>query len=654
MHRVRQNFVLIVLLLLNPLVHSNQDIDVEDLLDRQVEEQSDISSYLESISSAPLNVNKASAQQLASIPWLSPIVAIRIVQYRYEHGDFKSLDEINKVKGVKKVYRKISPFLTKGKKPLSWPIKIDARHRILSKLEASKAIRQHKYAGSNIKLYQRFHVSISDYVRIGVLMEKDAGEKMPHDLLVGHLCIGLPIEHTQVILGHFTPELGQGLVFAGPYKLRKAADPLAPAKFRARGLVPYVFSAENSAFNGIGLSLRTKSFALHAFSSRQRRDARIENNQVISRPNTGLHRTEYEISIKKKLREQVHGLAFDKSLGRYSRIGVVWQKAGYEHKFAQKKDASRWSFSGDQNQIWGVNYDIVLGSVSSYGEAAQCASGGRALLVGGWIDLTPIEFTLVYRHYDKKYDNFYSQGFGEFSSTQNEHGFYFGMKYDITERTAACFYLDQWSFDWPKTFVPMPGVGADLLLSLEHSFSPQFTAMLRCCTQKKDDALPRADEFGNVLHIINQPKKSNLRFQIDCEVNKSLKLRSRFEMSMFGGANHDDTAGFLIYQDIRWQAHRACRLQMRWTFFDAPLYQLRFFQFENDVPGAMRLKMLNGRGKRWYILCFLKIKDQLRLCVKFENTYYDDKDHIGSGADVIDSQFENMISCQLDWTFEPH
>ena len=643
--------------MLNAVASSNQDIDMESLLDYQVEEQSDISAYLESLSSDPLNINEASAQQLACIPWLSPIVAIRIVRYRYEHGDFKSLDEINKIKGVKKVFRKISPFLTTGKKSLPFPVKIAARHRILSKLEASKAIQQHKYSGSNIKLYNRLRASISDYVSIGILTEKDAGEKMIQDLSVGYVSIGLREEQARIILGHFAPEIGQGLVFAGPYKLRKAGDPLAPAKFRARGLVPYVFAAENNAFCGLGLSVQAKSFAVCAFSSRQWRDARIEGNHVMSRPNTGLHRTDYEISTKKKLLEHVHGFSLDKYLGRYSRIGVVWQKAGYKHEFPKKNGENRWRFNGDQNQVFGVNYDFTRGSLSSYGEVAQCTSGGRALLLGGWVDLTPIEFTAVFRHYDKNYHNFYSQGFGEFSSTRNEHGLYFGVKYQLTECTLAGFYLDQWSFDWPKTLVPMPGVGSDLLLSFEHTFSQHLVATLRFCTQKKDDGLPIADEFGNIHQIISQPQKSNMRLQIDCDVNKNIKLRSRFEMSFFGAKGHmwqpRDTVGVFIYQDIRWQPHRSCRLQMRWTFFDAPSYPLRFYQFEHDVPGAMRIKMLNGRGKRWYLLCTFRITDQLRFCIKYENTFYDDKDQIGSGADILDSQFENMISCQLDWTFAP-
>lgn len=47
-----------------------------------------------------LNLNSATAQELAAVPAIGPELAKRIVEHRSDLGDLKSLDELLEVKGV--------------------------------------------------------------------------------------------------------------------------------------------------------------------------------------------------------------------------------------------------------------------------------------------------------------------------------------------------------------------------------------------------------------------------------------------------------------------------------------------------------------------------------------------------------------------------
>jgi len=47
-----------------------------------------------------LSVNAASAQQLEDLPGVGPVLAQRIVDYRTEHGGFRSVDELKDVSGI--------------------------------------------------------------------------------------------------------------------------------------------------------------------------------------------------------------------------------------------------------------------------------------------------------------------------------------------------------------------------------------------------------------------------------------------------------------------------------------------------------------------------------------------------------------------------
>jgi competence protein ComEA len=48
----------------------------------------------------PVDLNRADAHRLADLPGVGPALAARIVDYRREHGPFRSPDDLDKVKGV--------------------------------------------------------------------------------------------------------------------------------------------------------------------------------------------------------------------------------------------------------------------------------------------------------------------------------------------------------------------------------------------------------------------------------------------------------------------------------------------------------------------------------------------------------------------------
>ena len=47
-----------------------------------------------------VNINTATVQDFESLPGIGPVMAQRIVDYRNEHGPFKSVEELTKVKGI--------------------------------------------------------------------------------------------------------------------------------------------------------------------------------------------------------------------------------------------------------------------------------------------------------------------------------------------------------------------------------------------------------------------------------------------------------------------------------------------------------------------------------------------------------------------------
>ena len=64
-------------------------------------------------SAAPVNLNTATAEQLATIPGVGPKMAERIIDYRQKNGGFKKVEDLMNVSGVgEKSFLKMKPLIT--------------------------------------------------------------------------------------------------------------------------------------------------------------------------------------------------------------------------------------------------------------------------------------------------------------------------------------------------------------------------------------------------------------------------------------------------------------------------------------------------------------------------------------------------------------
>jgi len=65
---------------------------------------------------APVNLNSATLDQLATLPGIGPKVAERILEYRTKNGGFKKIEELMNVKGIgEKSFLKIKPLVSVAK-----------------------------------------------------------------------------------------------------------------------------------------------------------------------------------------------------------------------------------------------------------------------------------------------------------------------------------------------------------------------------------------------------------------------------------------------------------------------------------------------------------------------------------------------------------
>jgi competence protein ComEA len=97
---------------------------------------------LSTAAAAALNLNTATKDDLVTLPGIGPAKAQAIVDYRNQHGPFRSVDEVRKVKGIgEKLFLQIKPELSVGPAKAPAPVaqKADTKAELKSDKVAARA-----------------------------------------------------------------------------------------------------------------------------------------------------------------------------------------------------------------------------------------------------------------------------------------------------------------------------------------------------------------------------------------------------------------------------------------------------------------------------------------------------------------------------------
>lgn len=656
---IKISFCIIAFLLCQAVVFGQDSVE-EKILEDQAEssDQSELVETILQLRENPINLNTAELQTLETIPGITATQAIEIVNYRKRHGAFTSVAELLSVPEMDTdtfgtIQDLVTVTVAVSKRKVS---RISLRSRVSGRLERPLGFENGAYESSAQKIYNRFRFELLGNIKGGLLLEKDSGESRLDDLRLFYLRAA-PGKNLQIWFGHFQIEAGQGLVLWGPYGLAKSSAAILPVKKRARGAREYSSVDENSAFFGGATSIKTGDFEITAFASKNKLDATPVSDQAVSTfSTTGFHRNETERIKKDAVTESAVGgrIAYNSTLS--ISIGATVYHSSFD-KMVQNPDftRNRFGFRGKENTVAGFDWKWRLPNVEIFGEAAISKNGGDALLAGSIFDFSPLKLAILYRNYQKDFQNLHAFGFGESNGkTRNEKGYYLGLNYKLASQTKISAYFDIFSNPWRTFFEPLPVEGREFLGQIEQKFGRQMQFTLRFREKEKQKVEDVFDIFGRTKKELIKKKRSQLRLQLDYKLSKQLRLRSRIEFTKVdhkgynSGKSVKRENGFLIYQDIRLRPSNKFQIQTRLTFFESDSFDSRLFQFENDLPGMLTNRALFGRGNRWYLLAKYKLGKKIAAYLKYSETYRDDVDVIGSGSDQINGNLDRRVSVQLE------
>ena len=495
---------------------------------------------------------------------------------------------------------------------------------------------------------------------MGITAEKDQGEEFfkgsqPNgfDFYSAHLLLKDIGPVKTIVLGDYYAQFGQGLVLCSGYSFGKSSL-VTNTRKRAQGLKKYSSADENLFFRGAGATIRFKSFDFTAFVSKKKIDANITRidslseqiQEVSSLQTSGEHAYPSELTDRKALPENIFGCNVSLNRDKF-RIGITGIKYTYGASLLKTPNVyNQYDFSGNSNSNVGSDFQLIIKDVTLFGEAALSENGGKSFLSGMLFNLsTQINMALMYRNYERNYQNMFSSAFGENSVNANEHGFYVGTTIFPYAKWRISAYYDLFTFPWLRYGSYAPSKGSDYLVELSYSPSRYVNIQARYKQKVKAENIPST--IPTIIDGIEDVTTSKSRFHISYKLSRVLEMRNRLEWITYNKYPKTEH-GFMIYQDIIFKpVSIPITLSTRYCIFDTDGYDSRLYEYENDVLYAFSVPAVYDKGTRFYINLKYSISKNIDLWLRYSQTYYSNTEIIGSGLTQINGNKKSEIKIQL-------
>lgn len=636
----------------------------------------------------PINLNNATVEDLASLPMLDDISAANLVSHIETHGKLLNLYELQSVDGFTlSLIRQLQPFIKVSDNPeaLKFSFKemmkegthevVFRYQQVLNEQEGYSAIEDsilaenpnRRYLGSPQKYWARYRFRYSNKVSWGLTMEKDAGEeffkgsmKQGFDFYSGHLFVQNLGVVKSAALGDFQAQFGQGLVFWSGLAFGKSSDGVS-IKRNAQGLRPYTSVDENRFLRGGGTTLQFGKFQVTAFGSYKLLDGNVSSTNdtlteqeetVSSIFSSGFHRTPGELEDRQSLTEAVYGGNVSYKSRRLS-IGLT--AVGYQFdKELRRGDAlyNKFEFSGKQNSNYGLDYSYIFRNFHFFGEFALSQNFGFATTHGLFMTVDPrVTLTVMVRHLQPKYQALYANAVTENSRMNNETGYYLGFNINPFKSWYLRGFFDIFQFPWLRFQVNGPSFGYEAIGQLIYRPSKTFEAYFRF--RQKNKPLNESAAYAETpIRGLEDELRSYYRLNIQYNLTKALKLRSRVEYARYKRGDKDVEQGFMMYQDVIYSPlDFPLSFSARLAYFDTETYNSRIYAFENDVLYAYSFPAYYYRGVRAYLTLRYRIYKGIDAWFRVGNLFYSNRDNVGSGLEQTRSNHRTDIKVQLRLKF---
>lgn len=644
------SFFYLLLLSAGPLTAQTEETSAAEILENYIRESAqpaesniqEFVEYLERLQSRPLNLNRASREELLDLHLLNDIQIENLLEYRTRTGPLLNEYELQAVPGWElSDIRRVLPFVKVGGDldtrftPLRQGFVQGKDQLLLRWGRAWPGNFPSSSEGDPFAMALRYQHNFDNRMRFGLTAEKDPGEAFfaksnpqGFDFYSAHFFLSRPNRWLQSLaLGDFTARFGQGLLLQTGFALGKTAETTNIIRSGAR-IRPYASFGEAFFLRGGAATVRLhEKLEVTALYANRRRDANRptlpedpdfitpEEQQFTTLQSSGLHRTPTEIEDEKAVREEVAGLSAS-YLMRHGHVSVNGLHIRYDRDWQPSAEPyNRFDFAG--RQLTGASVDYAWHRRNYYFFGETAGSGNKAvatvngLLVG--VDRR-VTLSMTHRWLPARYQSIYAAPFAETSGANNEHGLYIGADIRPSRPWQINLYADVWRTPWLSFRADGPSDGREYLARIMWTKRKVMSAYLywKWETKLLDNSL---------IEGLGEHRTQRFRIHAQYKVSPSVELRSRAEWAVFQLEEQPKTQGFMVYQEAVFKKLGfPLSGSVRYGIFQTDDFETRIFAYENDIFSAYSVPAFSGKGTRWYLNLNWRMADGIRMEARYEET----------------------------------
>ncbi len=629
----------------------------EDLAEGEDAAMHDALSY---IAEHPININTATHDDLAQLPFLSDRQIEDICGYIWSHGPMRTENETAMIGSLDDDERKLLGCLTYAgdsqgrRRPTIKEMLGNGRHTLTATGRVPFYERKgdaNGYLGYKYKHWIKYDFSYDDRLSFGFTGAQDAGEpffsdrnKAGYDYYSYYLVLRKMGRLETLALGKYRLAYGMGLVLNTGFSPGKTAA-LANSGRAAGSIRPHSSRSADGYFNGAAAAVRlSRRITASAFVSYRPLDATL-NDDGTARTivKTGYHRRPQEMAKK----GNTHATAAGGSL-RYSGGGLHGGiTAVYTHFDRDLRPDTRSLFrryyaAGNDFANIGADYGYTGHRLSLNGETAIDRSGAVATVNSISLNATDdLRLTALQRFYSYRYTALYASSFSDGGRVSNESGIYLGAAWRPTRGLNISAYTDISYSPWPKYGVSASSHSTDNMLAASYATGPWTLA----CRYRI--RLRQRDNDGKTALTWRNEQRARISAAYDSPTGK-WGCRTQADMAV---TSQDKTsAGWMAAQRIyyKWPA---IAIDMEAAAFDTDDYDSRMYICERGMQYTFSFPSFYGRGFHGSLSARATLGRSLTLRARLAITHYTDRDTIGSGYQMIDGRTVTDLDLQAQVRF---
>lgn len=629
----------------------------EDYMPENEEIESNaLDDFNEHLQTHAININTGNWNELQQIPNITTIQINALIEHRNHYGYFKSLLELQQVKGFDIIdIQKIRLFIT-----LNLPVKqvikdlirqpqIEWQCQVQTKLEKSEGYTNTSktdqvFLGNRLKETSRLKIGFGQQLRLQVITKKDAGERFNQSstgFSLQYLNKGLIQE---VIAGNFQLQFGQGLCIGNTLAFGKSANVMGI--MRAGKGLRHTGSVNNKeVLKGSACHLKL-SPSLHVWVaiSNKKTDAQtsIDSNGLVyisSLVSSNLYRNNKEIKSRNNLQRFDVILRSDYRFRQFQAGLTISGSRSRALRSIQMRD----KIEQKQSKI-GIDCQYAFRNILVFHETAMDFKMQQsAYIQGALISLDKYtDISVMYRHYSGKFNSDNTNALAS-GNGSNERGWLIGYQMRAAKKLQLNAYVDLFKHPEKTYKSDGPSNGKEALIQLNYVERNAYIFVLRY--QLKENQFNSREPSG--MRRLETHRQDKVRADLSYQINKNTSMTHRLEINRYQIGENTFSNGYLMYHNVSHRLNSRLRIQSRWTVFHVSDFNSRIYAYENDLSSVYAMKAWQDKGVAFYTILQYHVNKILQIKTKFASIRYSDIHESGSGADAISGQLFNEVKFEI-------